>query len=507
MKNSFIVPCLLAPFCLPQQVNAQKKPNIIFIMTDQQRGDAIGCSGNDQIITPNLDALAQDGYWFSNAYSATPSSTPARAGLLTGMSPWHHGMLGYGQQAEHYKYEMPQMVRDCGYMTLGVGKMHWHPQAALHGFHATILDESGRREDPYYCSDYRKWFMTQAPGVNPDITGVGWNDHCARVYQLPERLHPTTWTAETAIEVINNYNHNEPLFMKVSFARPHSPYDPPQRVLDMYKDKVMPEAAKASWSEALGKDLTDPMQDKQAAFGQFSPEYIANTRKHYYAAITFIDEQVGRIVKALKERGMYENTLILFVSDHGDMMGDHNSWRKTYAYEGSACVPMIIKTPSSFKAVRAKGSTIENPVELRDILPTFVEAAGGVVPDEIDGESMLHLIGQENPSWRRWIDMEHATCYSQENYWVALTDGKLKYIWFVRSGEEQLFDLVKDPQETENVATNKKYKKQIAELREAMVNHLQERGELWVKDGKLQTHQQNILYSPNFPKNVKKAKK
>ena len=121
-----------------------QKPHIILIMTDQHRYDAMSCAGNKYIQTPNLDKIAADGYLFSNAYSSTPSSTPARAALLTGSSPWAHGMLGYGVVAEKYTNEMPQMLRDNGYMTLGIGKMHWHPQNALHGFHTTILDESGR---------------------------------------------------------------------------------------------------------------------------------------------------------------------------------------------------------------------------------------------------------------------------------------------------------------------------------------------------------------------------
>ena len=120
------------------------KPHIILIMTDQQRGDALGCMGNKAVISPNIDRLAQEGSLFVSGYSSAPSSTPGRAGLLTGMSPWHHGMLGYGRMALKYRYEMPQMMRNLGYYTFGIGKMHWFPQKALHGFHATLIDESGR---------------------------------------------------------------------------------------------------------------------------------------------------------------------------------------------------------------------------------------------------------------------------------------------------------------------------------------------------------------------------
>lgn len=504
MKYTYYLSGLAIPFCLTHQVLAKKKPHIIFIITDQQRGDALGCMGNERIITPHLDSLAQDGFCFQSAYSSTPSSTPARSGLLTGLSPWHHGMLGYGKGAEHYPYEMPQMLRDQGYLTLGIGKMHWQPQNATHGFHATIIDESGRVESPYFMSDYRKWFQTVAPGKNPDITGLGWNDHGASAYQLPEELHPTAWTADVAIRTIEHYEGEEPLFLKISFARPHSPYDPPQRVLDLYKDIEMADPAQGEWSRHIGEKLTDPKANPSAAFAQFDVEYVKNTRKHYYAAISFIDEEIGRIVRTLKEKGIYDDALICFTSDHGDMMGDHHHWRKTYAYEGSAHIPLLMKLPEGWKTIVRKGGSVDAPVELRDILPTFLDAAGAEVPEGMDGKSMLALLTQEKPEWRRWIDLEHATCYTRDGDWCALTDGKWKYIWFQRTGEEQLFHVEEDPYEQQELSANKRYRKQLAELRQAMVEHLSERGEEWVKDNQLVKRTRTMLYSPLYPKQKKK---
>lgn len=160
-------------------------------MTDQHRYDALGCMGNPVVQSPHIDGLAGEGTLFVSGYSSFPSSTPARAGLLTGMSPWHYGMLGYGKVAATYRYEMPRMLRNLGYYTYGIGKMHWFPQRSLHGFHGTLLDESGRVEDDGFVSDYRKWFAGQAPGIDPDATGVGWNDHAAGVYKPDEHLHPT----------------------------------------------------------------------------------------------------------------------------------------------------------------------------------------------------------------------------------------------------------------------------------------------------------------------------
>ena len=503
MKDAYwLLSGLTACLFSAHQGHAQdtKHPNIILIVDDQHRGDALGCAGNPSVKTPNLDALASDGFLFNNAYSSCPSSTPGRSGLLTGLSPWHHGMLGYGAMAEHYKYEMPQMLRDQGYLTLGLGKMHWNPQNALHGFHATILDESGRRESPYFISDYHKWFELMAPGKDPNITGLGWNDHGAATYKLSEELHPTVWTGDIAVSAIEHFDQSKPLFLKVSFARPHSPYDPPQRILDEYKDVDVPAPAMGEWSKAIGADVTDPSSAPSAAYGNFGVDYAKNTRKHYYAAITFVDEQIGRIIEALKEKGIYDNTLICFISDHGDMMGDHNHWRKTYAYEGSAAIPFIVKFPKSIGTVRKPGEKIENPVELRDLLPTFLDVNGIATPEDMDGSSLVSLVSEEKPEWRRWIDMEHSACYKAKSDWCSLTDGKLKYIWFQCSGEEQLFDLQKDPDEQVELSKNKKYQKQLKELRAAMVNHLAERGEEWVKDGQLVVRKASQLYSPNFPK-------
>ena len=488
---------LSAGFC-SSFANAQKQPHIILIMTDQQRGDAVGCMGNEFVITPHLDKLANEGTLFMNAYSSCPSSTPARAGLLTGMSPWHHGMLGYGRVAPKYECEMPQMLKDAGYYTFGIGKMHWYPQRVKHGFDGTLLDESGRRQDPHFTSDYRQWFQVQAPGKNPDATGIWWNDHGAGVYKLDEKLHPTYWTGEMACNLISHYDpESRPLFLKVSFARPHSPYDPPQRFLDMYDNVDVPDPAIGDWCGRYAKQLNPEEAASDAPYGNFGNEYVRNSKRHYYANITFIDEQIGRIVQALKDKGMYDNALIFFVSDHGDMMGDHYHWRKTYPYEGSVHVPCIAKWPASVGVVAEK---IDNPVELRDVLPTFLDIAGATVPADMDGCPLLPLAKGTDTGWREYIDLEHATCYSRDNYWCALTDGKIKYVWRFYTGQEELFDLVADPQELHNAVNDKEYKERLEKLRARMIRHLGERGEEFVKDGRLVVRKKKMLYSPHYPK-------
>lgn len=300
-----------------------------------------------------------------------------------------------------------------------------------------------------------------------------------------------------ACQLIQHYDNASPLFLKVSFARPHSPYDPPRRFYEMYEKVNIPGPAKGEWCSRY-EQLSNPEQvATDAPYGNFGDEYAKNSKRHYYASITFIDEEIGKIIQALKEKGMYDNSLIVFVSDHGDMMGDHYHWRKTYPYEGSVHIPYIVKWPAALHIAPGK---VEQPVELRDVLPTFLEIAGGEVPAQMDGKSVLQLAKGDTRGWREFLDLEHATCYSDDNYWMALTDGKLKYIWNFNNGSEMLFDLEKDPQELKNVVDNKKYSSRIKVMRQALVAHLQERGEEFVKDGKPVIRQKTMLYGPNYNK-------
>jgi len=489
----------------PDEGRPMRKPNILLLMADQFRGDCLGADGNGAIRTPSFDRLAREGALFRRAYSSLPSCTPARATLLTGLGAWRHGMLGYSRVALKYAHEMPQMLRDAGYYTCGIGKMHWYPQRSLHGFHKTLVDESGRSETKGFVSDYRQWFKQQAPDLNPDATGIGWNDYQSRPYALPERLHPTVWTADRAVEFLGDYDPNadgqsaRPFFLKVSFARPHSPYDPPQRFSDLYAKADIPKAVVGEWAERnamRGRKLPS-----STPRGDLGAEQVRRSRQGYYGSVTFIDEQVGRVLAALEKRGWLDDTLILFTSDHGDMLGDHHLWRKTYAYEGSARVPMLIRWPKGLTSAK-RGKVIAQCVELRDVLPTFLDAAGVQWdPVDFDGRSMIDLVRGKTAGWREFIDLEHSTCYWPENQWCALTDGHAKYIYGAVDGSEQLFDLDADPGETTDLAADPAHAhaKTLAKWRQRMVAHLAPRGEQWVKDGKLMLRKPGMVLGPHYP--------
>lgn len=474
----------------------RRRPNILFLMDDQHRGDGLGAEGHPCLQTPHLDRLAAEGARYRCAYSAVPSCTPARAALLTGLSPWHNGMLGYGRPAVTYRNEMPRLLSEAGYFTTGIGKMHWHPQRNLHGFHQTLLDESGRVESEGFVSDYRQWFAEVAPELDPDATGIGWNDHRAWPYRLPEELHPTTWTADRAVEFIDGYQRAEPFFLKVSFARPHSPYDPPQRWWDAYEGAAIPERVIGDWADRFAP-RPEPMNNNLWA-GDLGPEPARTARRGYYANISLIDEQIGRILRSLTARGWLDETLILFVSDHGDMTGDHHLWRKTYPYEPSARVPLLLRWPGGLLDSE-RGQVRAEPVELRDILPTFLDAAGALDdPGRFDGRSLLGPLRGEG-GWREALDLEHSTCYFAENYWHGMTDGRWKYVHWAVTGEEQLFDLTNDPGETRDLSTDPRRRSTLSDWRGRLIDHFAERDERFVKDGRLQTRERGIVYSPHQP--------
>ena len=471
------------------------RPNLLLIVADQFRGDCLGADGNRAVRTPHLDRLAAEGVRFRCAYSSTPTCTPARAGLLTGMSPWRHGMLGYSRVAEKYAVEMPRLLREAGYQTLGIGKMHWHPQRNLHGFHQTILDEQDIRETSDFRSDYHGWFYSQAPGLDPNATGLDWNGYEARPFALPEPLHPTNWTAQTAVRFIESYREPAPFFLKVSFVRPHSPYDPAPRFWKLYDDADLPPAVVGGWAARYA-----PRSDGGRAIwhGDLGPAAVRTARQGYYGAVSHVDDQIGLILEALEKRRWLEETLILFTADHGDMTGDHNLWRKSYAYEPSARIPMLIRWPSGLLSA-PRGQVLSQPVELRDVLPALLDAASAPVPAQVDGSSLLSLVRGNRSGWREFIDLEHDVCYHPSNHWNALTDGRFKYIYHALDGAQQLFDLERDPHETRDLASDPAYGSTLRLWRQRLVNHFAERGEPFLRNGDLQPRPERQLHSPNYP--------
>jgi len=483
----------------------EKKINILFLMGDQHRGDCIGADGADWIKTPQLDKLAGEGVLFTKAYTSVPSCLPARTAILTGMSPWQSGQLGYKKIPE-YQYELPAMFSEAGYRTHAVGKNHFSPMRNTHGYQSVELEEAfytqTRYKDAEKC-DYTIWFEENVPGGDINASGLHYTDHRGGVvFPFEDKYHATHWTAERAINFLETYKGEEPWLLKVSFQRPHPPFDPPKRWLDYYKDVDIPKAKVSTWAEKkYGQKAGSLDELKNPTSGNFPGEEIDASRRAYYAAISFVDEQLGRILEALQARGDLENTLIIYTADHGDMMGDQHMWRKCRPYEGSARIPMILRWPEDLPIKAERGQVRTELVELRDVLPTFLDAAGMPKPVVMDGESMLDIL--EDKPWRDVLDLEHAQIYEKDNAWVALTDGRYKYVYFTLTGQQQLFDLKSDPFEMKNLASAEFFEGNnnlVKKWRKRMIKHLTIRGEDWVEDGDLKVQSKTIYYGINHPR-------
>ena len=482
------------------------RPNVLLLMADQLRSDCLGAYGNTVIRTPNLDRVAREGVRFSAAYSTTPTCTPARTALLTGMGPWRNGMLGYTHMATNpYPVEKGRAMAEAGYYTTSIGKNHYNPIRNAHGYHQLVCDEhcsywfhkQGPQTEASWeerC-DYESWFWSQLPDKDPHATGLTWNDYRGKPFVYPEEMHATHWTGQTAVNFLKGYERAEPFFLKVSFIRPHSPYDAPERCFRIYENSALPEAQVADWAKSY-EPRSGP--GYEIWHGKLPPDQIRRSRQGYYGSVSFVDEQIGRILDVLDQRKLLDETLILFISDHGDMLGDQNLWRKSYGYEQSAHIPMLMRLPASM-SLKADGRVMDNPVELRDILPTALDAAGAPIPESIEGRSLLELVRTGGKGWREYIDMEHDICYSPSNHWNGLTDGKWKYLYHAQHGEEQLFHLEKDPHELKDLSRVAEHGSQLKLWRERLVAHLEERGPAWVKNGELVPRPQGMLLSPNFP--------
>ena len=491
----------------PAPKTKRSRPNILFLIADQMRADCLGAYGNRTVKTPHLDSLAKQGARFDCAYSSTPTCTPARSALLTGLSPWHHGMLGMTLMAAEYPLELPRALSQAGYYTTVIGKNHFFPIRNPHGYHQMIVDEhcsywfddhegnvaaqASDEERP----DYEAWFWSQLPSADPHKTGLGWNDHRGKAFALPERFHATQWTGDTAVNFLKTYERPEPFFLKVSFIRPHSPYDPPARWMNQYQSADIPKPSVGKWADRYAPRSS---ASNDLWHGALPWEEVRQSRQAYYGSVSFVDEQIGRILETLEQRGMLDETLVVFLSDHGDMLGDQNLWRKSYGYESSARIPMIMRWPTGLLTAE-RGQAFPQPVELRDILPTFLETAGSSPSRPIDGRSLLSLIRNGGSEWRPWIDLEHNVCYSKSNHWNALTDGKWKYMFHAQDGEEQLFHLQSDPCELTDLGSDSRNQETLRLWRNRMIEHLSERGEAFVKNGRLAHRPEGMMVSPNFP--------
>ena len=475
------------------------QPNVILVVCDQMRGDCLGADGNTIIQTPNLDYLATRGTRFTHAYSPVPSCLPARACLWSGQRQWHTGVLGMGWGQgpipNDFTHTLAGAFTQAGYRTHMVGKGHFFPHRAPMGFESQELDESGRTLRNGFRDEYRTWFQAHAPdGVTPDDHGVDWNSWLARPWHTEEYLHPTAWTMSRALHFLGTRDTDRPFFLSISFAHPHSPYVPPRPYWEQYIDGETPEPWVGEWS-AMHDEPADAA-DPNAWRGRMNQSQIHRARAAYYGEISFIDTQIGRLTNWMRrfQTAAFEDCWIVFTSDHGDMQGDHHLWRKTYAYEGSSRIPFLVVPPADLG--RPERSVGDEPVELCDIMPTLLEAAGLPMPRTAEGRSVLPLLRAPAPDWRPYVHGEHCTCYSQEQEMQYVTDGRRKFVWLPRLDREQFFDLEQDPGECTDLIQAADRREEIERWRAYLVQELSERQCGWAESGALIRPTDEPLVSP-----------
>ena len=461
--------------------NDDARPNIVFVLVDQWRGDCLSALGHPTVKTPNLDELANRGALFSAAYAACPTCIPARANIWTGQTPSSLGWLGFAtREPWNFDTTLPHELKLAGYQTACIGKTHFHPPSARLGFEVLESYEGYRHtsDADQYVSDYEEWLAEQGGHLAPqDMTGLQDNSWLARPSHLPESLHNNTWVITRGLEFLRRRDHTRPFFLNLSFHRPHPPFDPPQVYYDMYKDAPLDPVPIGDWAAAHDHPPTT-VNDKYA---HVPPAMLDRTRRSYYAQIAHIDMQIGRLVMRMISTGLIKNTWFVFVSDHGEMLGDHHQFKKGCAMEGAARIPMIITPP---RTEQTGGQIcVEHPVSHFDLMPTVLDIAGAPVPECVEGRSLLPLLRREEPKppWRSYIHGEHT--YRNDDAFQYVTDGKEKFIWMPMSGRELFFDLQRDPGETRNAADDVTYSERVDLWRHRLICELAHRTDDRLTDG------------------------
>lgn len=431
-----------------------KRPNILIVHTDEHRIECLGAYGNADVKTPHIDRLAADGVRYDNSFCPFPVCTPSRYSLVSGRYVHEHrGWSNHSTLAPEIA-TFPKILRAAGYRTKAVGKMHFTPTYLDVGYSEMALAEQngpGRWDDDYHrylrqhgLVDRNDLEDQLVRDYRPSAPQEYWDTCGAMVSNLPEKHHSTTWTADRAVETLGSWTANAPHLLMVGFVKPHHPFDPPAPWDQMYDPKKL--ALLDGWTpDCLERDF------------KYSRGYFPNDKltepvlrrvmAHYYATISQIDHHVGRMVEVLKSKGLYDNTVIIFTSDHGDYMGFHHMLLKgNYMYDPVVKVPLIVKWPAS----RDAGTVSQRLINNIDLAPTLCRTAGCEPAASMHGHALQDASGHE------LIFAE-----SRGGRDVMARSRTRKLILSGGSNKNLFFDLEKDPQELNNLYDAPEYRDEI----------------------------------------------
>lgn len=429
--------------------SARRRPNILLIVTDDQRPDTIRALGNKTIYTPTLDSLVRNGTTFTRAIAPNPLCTPSRAELMTGCCQFSNGPRGFMVHIKPGFAFWGQTMRDAGYHGWHVGKWMNFGSVKAHGYEETQglfrggapwkddfpFDFKGRK-----TTGYGRWGFKTDEGRFLRELGVG--------------LTPETskHIADAAIHFINR-KPTKPFFLHVNFPAPHDPLLLPPGYEDKYNPDTIPlppnYLPKHPFDHGAYKDRQEVMLPWPR-----TPRDIREEIAAYYAVISHMDEHIGRILAALKTTGQEDDTIVIFTSDNGEAIGSHGLLSKKNMYEHTVGVPLIFKGPRI-----PKGERRDAQCYLRDLFPTVCDLTGIKIPATVEGRSLVRVIrGEENSVY------PHIFGY-HSNVQRMIRTNKWKLIHYPKIGKYQFFDLSEDPYELHDLAAHPQYNKVLAELR------------------------------------------
>ncbi|MEQ8674451.1 MAG: sulfatase-like hydrolase/transferase [Aggregatilineales bacterium] len=425
------------------------RPNILVIMDDQHRFDYLGCAGADFVQTPNIDRLAANGVRFTQCTTNAPICAPARIGLATGMQPSHLGALDNTAYLPADATTYYKRLRDADYRVGLVGKLdlakpfpnngRYGDRPRVYGFGFTHPEEcegkmhaasSPEPFGPYTYFLHERGFLQAFHEDYQKRAQTDWIQGASHDSVLPVEAFEDVYIGQRATRWIENIPDDYPWHLFVSFVGPHDPFDPPTAFADRYRHATMP-------------DPIPPDDDRprhvHARRVNLDTDEVMQIRRQYCALITLIDEQIGAILYALDRRGMTENTLIIFVSDHGEMLGDHALYKKHVAYEPAMRVPLIVS------GLGIEGGRVNDSlIELIDLNPTICEMAGLSPQPGLDAESFAPILRGETTTHRQ-------NTVTAERHYRAIRTHQYKLIQNYNDIFE-LYDLEDDPYETHNIA-------------------------------------------------------
>jgi len=466
------------------------KPNILFVLTDQHRLSAVGAYGETPCRTPHIDRLAAEGVLFRPAYTACPVCGPSRATIMTGQYPHAHGITTNVHEVGNSVHELedrpallPRRLQAAGYSTGYIGKWHLGTTrtTSFQGSSRPSLPSTLGFEGPDILEGndgrrnklYQDWLARQ--GLEHRIKP--WAERTKKVrsatgiIDLPTEATVPYFLVEKTIELIEGFKaRGKPFFMSLNFWGPHVPYFATQEFVDLYRDVEIPPWPNYQWDSrgTPGPHHYKIHWDKE----NLDWEDWAMAVRYYYARVSMIDEQIGRLYGHLARTGLLENTAVIFTADHGQTLGSHGglldkSW---HHFEEIQRIPLIIRLPGAAR----QGTVRAAFVSLVDIYPTILELAGASAEGaELHGRSLLPLVRNEKIAWRDAVVTEFLGLDNIATCMKTIRVGQLKY-GFNSIARDELYDLAENPHETHNLIDDPRYARRREELRDRLEQWMSE---------------------------------